>query len=99
MKADEYIGKDASYKIISTMISDFEKIDLSHMNVDGILICFQTHSKNDIMKLYDGVEIIYKKFEYENIDDEPDVIFGLHCDDSLDIDYVKATLFFGLSKK
>ncbi|WP_373072188.1 hypothetical protein [Sulfurimonas sp.] len=99
MEAKEYIDKDAAYKTIYTIVSDFEKVDLSHMNVDGILIYFQIHSAYKTMKLYDGLEIINNKFESENIGDEPDILFGIYYDDSLHVNYVKATVFFALSKK
>lgn len=99
MEAKEYIDENAAYKAISTIISDFEKLDLSFMDITGILIHFQINSKFSTMKLSDGLEVIYQKVECANIDGEPDALFGICCDDDLDINYVKATVVFALSKK
>ena len=89
----------AAYKVISSIISDFENNELSLMNVDSILVHFQISSNYNLIKLTDAMEIIDNKCATAYMIDEPYVTFGTSCDDSLDIDYVKATVFMGYSEK
>ena len=89
----------AAYKIISTIISDFEDNELSLMHIGGKLVYFQISSSYNVMKLADAMDIIDNKYDTAYITDELYVTFGTSCDDSLGIDYVKATVFMGYSKK
>ena len=95
----ENCSDEAAYKVISSMVSDFEDNELSLMNVDGILLYFQISSSYNLTNLTYAMEIIDNKCDTVYITDEPYIIFGTSCDDSLDIDYVKATVFMGYSAK
>ena len=63
------------------------------MHIGGILVYFQISSSYNVMKLADAMDIIDNKCDTEYITDEPYVTFGTSCDDSLGIDYAKATVF------
>ncbi len=85
----------AADKVISSIVSDFEDNELSLMHIGGILVYFQISSSYNVMKLVDAMDIIDNKCDTAYITDEPYVTFGTSCDDSLGIDYVRATVFMG----
>ena len=80
--------------IIESIILDFEQNNFSLKESDGILVYFQANSNYSIMQFIDEMEIIYNKCA--NI--KPAIIWGVSCDDTLEDEYVKATVFMSYSK-
>ncbi len=88
-----------AHKVISSIIPDFEKNGLSFADVNAIFVHFQINTDYNLRNIEDAMKIIYNKCDAVYFTEEPDVMFSTSCDDSLDIDYVKATVFVGYSKK
>jgi len=99
MSATECSGNNSAQEAIKSAVLDFEKNNLLLKEADGILVYFQTNSNYEIMKIGKAMEIIYDRCESKIMDQEPDVIWGMSCDDSLSYDYVKVTIFIGYAKK
>ncbi len=93
-----YCGANSSVEVIKSIILDFEKNGFFIKNADGVLICFQTNMNYKIVSFADAMEMIYDKFEPMS-SKEPDVIWGVSCDDTLEDDYTKATIFISFTKK
>lgn len=98
MSVFEYSGLNSAQEVIKSIILDFEENQLSLIESDGILVCFQINSNYPMMEISDAIDIICDKLNSISLFDEPDVIFGTSCDDSLKDDYTKATIFMGYPK-
>jgi len=99
MSTSEYSGDNSAEKAIKSAILDFEKNNLSLKEADGILIYFQINSDYKIVEIAEAIDIVNIKCENDIILEEPDIIWGISCDNDLKNDYVKATVFIGFSKK
>lgn len=99
MSNSEYYGSHAIYEAIQLMVEDIEENKVSLINSDGVLVYFQINSDYPIMELSEVMNIIYSKWDEKSIIKEIDVIFGTSCDNSLEDDYVKITIFVSYSKK
>ncbi|NOX16147.1 MAG: hypothetical protein GXP61_09035 [Epsilonproteobacteria bacterium] len=99
MSSSEYCGSNSAVEVIKSIILDFEKNKFLIRETDGILVYFQVNLNYKIMSFADAVEIIYDKCEYECLSMEPDIIWGVSCDNDFEDDYVKATVFVSYSKK
>lgn len=95
----EFSGNNSAQEAIKLAVLDFEKNNLLLKKADGILVYFQINSDYEIMEIGEAMEIIDIRCKHEVIDEEPDVIWGMSCDNSLGYDYVKVTIFIGYSKK
>ena len=80
--------------IIESIILDFKQNNFSLKESTGILVYFQVNSNYSIMKFIDEIEIIYNKCATI----EPAIIWGVSCDNTLEDEYVKATVFMSYSK-
>lgn len=98
MGACEITSENAAYDTISNVISDLKSSEFYSMDIKSMLIHFKMNPKYDVNKLANGLELTHF-IDNICIDDEPDMFFGVNCSDDLDIDYIKSTLFFCLSKK
>jgi len=92
-------SNNSSSKIITSIINDFENNRPPLTKLDGILVYFQVHSKYDTCMMLDAMEIVYNKYDNQSIDNQIYILFGTYCNDKLDIDYAKVTVFFALSKE
>ena len=81
--------------IIESIILDFEQNNFSIKESAGILVYFKANSNYSIMQFIDKMEIIYNKCATM----ESDIIWGVSCDETLEDEYVKATVFMSYSKK
>jgi len=94
MSSDKCCGLNSAVEVIKLIILDFEKNKFSIRESDGILVYFQVNSNYKITNFADAMEIIYDKC----INIEPDIIWGVSCDNNFRDDYVKATVFVSYSK-
>lgn len=99
MDVYENSSDEAAYKIINSIVSDFKNNELPLMHIGGILVHFKISYNYNVRKLGDAMDIIDNRYDTAYITDEPAIAFCTSCDDSLDIDYVKATVFIGYFKK
>lgn len=99
MSVCENNGKTAAYEVIQSIVSDFEENGLSLLDMDGILVHFSISSNYEVIKLMEGMDIIYNKFDTVFALNHPSVIFGVSCDDKLSDKYVKGTVFIGYTVK
>ena len=99
MSSFEQYCPNSAQKAIELIVLDFEENNKSLIEADGILVCFQVNSDYNIMNFVEAMEIIYSRWNDKAMLNEPDVIFGVSCDNRLKDDYVKATVFMGYSKK
>ena len=95
----EKSSETSSFDAMSSIVMDFEENNLLLNNVDGILINFQLNSSYELIRLVEAMDVIYSKCKSNNINNEPDTIFGVSCNNDLKDDYVKVTMFVGYSKK
>jgi len=99
MSVAQRSGSNSARETINSAVLDFQKKDLLLTQADSILVYFQVHSNYDVMSLSDAMEIIYSIFKDVYVLNEADILFGIACDDSLENDYVKTTMFMGYSKQ
>ena len=97
MDSCEYCGANSSVEVIKSIILDFEKSGFFIKNADSILIYFQVNTNYKIVNLADAINIIHEECESISIK-EPSVIWGFSCDDTLEDDYAKATIFISFSQ-
>jgi len=96
---EQYCLNSAKEAMKSTII-DFEENNLSLTEADGILVYFQMNSNYDTDDLIEAMQIIYdSSTKYTYITGDPDVLFGVVCDNSLKNDYAKVTVFISYSKQ
>lgn len=98
MSVFEYSGLNSAKEVIKSIILDFKENQLSLIESDGILVCFQINSNYPMMEISGAMNIICDKLNSISLFDEPDVVFGTSCDDSLKDNYAKATVFMSYSK-
>lgn len=99
MSSANYYGDQSAQEAIQEVVQDIENNNLELINADGILICFQVNSDYSIMELSEGMDIISSKWHDEFMLIEPNMIFGVSCDNNFEDNFVKATLFISYSKK
>ena len=99
MSVFEQCGYNSAQEVIKSIVLDFEKEKLSLMKTDGILIYFQTNSNYQIMDISEAVGIIQNKSDDIYTTEQPELIWGISCDNELEDDYMKATVFISYSKK
>lgn len=100
MSASEQCGFNSMLKAIKLAVSDFEENKLSLIEADGILVYFQVNSNYNMMDFAEAMEIIHDSSSRDiYLTEEPDVIFGVSCNDNLEDNYVKVTVFISYSKQ
>ena len=99
MSASEYRGYNAPQEAMKLTVEDIENNKLLLINADGILVYFQVNSDYPMMKLSEAMDVINRQWNVEFIINEPDVIFGISCNNNLEDDYAKITIFANFSKK
>lgn len=99
MSAFEYRGNNALREAMKLTVKDIENNKLLLINADGILVYFQVNSDYPMMKLSKAMDVINRQWYEKFIINEPDVIFGISCNNDLENDYVKITIFASFSKK
>ncbi len=60
---------------------------MSLKNASGILVHFNTHPKFLLMELATAMEVLY-----ESVDENAEVIFGTTTNESLPLDFIRATV-------
>lgn len=99
MSISEYSGSYAGIEAIKSAVLDFEENELFIKDADGILVNFKMHPNYLIMELAEAMDIINDKLCDLYIDNEPNVVWGLSCDDNMKEDCVIATVFISYSKQ
>jgi cell division GTPase FtsZ len=99
MSISEFSGSYAGIEAIKSAVLDFEENELFLKDADGILVNFKMHTNYLIMELAEAMDIINDKLCDVYIDNEPNVIWGLSCDDNMKEDCVIATVFISYSKQ
>lgn len=95
----EYCCDSSAKKAIKSTILDFEENSLSLIEADAILVCFEVNLNYEMMEITDAMGIIYDKWSHIFMTEEPDVIFGVSCNNDFEDDYTKVTVFVSYSKK
>ena len=81
--------------IIESIVLDFEQNNFFLKESDGILVYFQANSNYSIMQFIYEIEIIYNKCATM----KSNIIWGVSCDETLEDEYVKTTIFMSYSQK
>ncbi|MGD9970428.1 MAG: hypothetical protein AB7S65_08220 [Sulfuricurvum sp.] len=83
----EYQGEKAAYHAMNKVIALACMNGKPIKNASGILVHFTMHPEFDFMQLSEAMDIIHN-----NVKESADVIFGTTTDETLPIDFIRATL-------
>ncbi|MBL0707675.1 MAG: hypothetical protein JJW00_01330 [Sulfurimonas sp.] len=69
------------------------------IGIGYILVYFQVNSNYEMMQLSEAMEGVYDRCEHLCLAIQPNIIFGVSCDNNFGDAYVKASIFVGYTEK